>query len=251
MPRGAPKYSLIVDRLLGDIRDGTIPVGSALPTESELMRAFGVSRHTVRSAIQVLRQQGVVASRQGQGSYVLANAPNATLVERIQSVDQLFKFGQDTRRTLLSFSIIQADADLAARFGSEPGRRLMEVHMLRRGAETSAKPVAYVTLWMDALFEQAVQDLEPMKLSVAELLQRRFNVSLGAVRQTIGATLLDAATAQHLERKAGEAALIIDRLYMADVDAPAYLLARSVCAAQSMKLESLFTRSGAPDPSLT
>jgi DNA-binding GntR family transcriptional regulator len=242
---------LIVDQLLGDIRIGIIPVGSALPTESELMRAFGVSRHTVRSAVQLLRQQGVVTSRQGQGSRVLAAVPSATLVERIQSVDQLFKFGQFTKRTLLSSSIIEADDDLAASFASNTGRRLIKAQMLRRGMEPDAKPVAHVTIWMDALFEQAVQDLDQMQLSVAELLQRRFNVTLGAVRQTVSATLLDASIARFLERKAGEPALIIDRIYLENVDGPAYLRALSVCAAEVMHLESLFTSSVSDDSTLS
>ena len=78
-----PKYSLIADQLMRDIVKGRHKVGSYLPTENELMHAYGVSRNTVRTAVQDLRARGVVSSRQGQGSTVIAASEKSAFAESI------------------------------------------------------------------------------------------------------------------------------------------------------------------------
>ena len=60
MPHERPKHTLISDHLLREIRQGDLPVGALIPTEAELMRSFGVSRNTVRTAIQSLKARGIV-----------------------------------------------------------------------------------------------------------------------------------------------------------------------------------------------
>lgn len=240
MPRGTPKYSLIVDQILRDIRNGDYPVGAVLPTETALMRAYDVSRYTVRSAIHVLRNQGIVSSRQGQGTRVVSTGSKSALVEHIQSVDELIKFGQAKRRTMLKHSVVEADEELAELFGTQPGRRLLEIHMLRHGAGQDTPAIAYLVLWMDALFEPILEDLEPRQKSVAELLFDRFSISVGAVRQTVSATTLNADIAGILLRNERDAALVVDRRYYQQPDAPAYLRARSICAADSFQIESFF-----------
>ncbi|MEU5311432.1 GntR family transcriptional regulator [Streptomyces sp. NPDC021562] len=59
---GQPLYWRIATRLLGELHDGTVPPGERLPSERELARHFGVSRETVRQALEVLRRSGLVAT---------------------------------------------------------------------------------------------------------------------------------------------------------------------------------------------
>ena len=54
------------------IKDGEYQVGDKLPTEPQLVEIFGVSRNTVREAIQSLTHSGLLAARQGDGTYVVA-----------------------------------------------------------------------------------------------------------------------------------------------------------------------------------
>ncbi|MEV7390751.1 MULTISPECIES: GntR family transcriptional regulator [unclassified Streptomyces] len=61
-----PLYWRIATLLLGELRDGTVPPGERLPAERQLARHFGVSRETVRQALEVLRLSGlVVTDRRG------------------------------------------------------------------------------------------------------------------------------------------------------------------------------------------
>jgi GntR family transcriptional repressor for pyruvate dehydrogenase complex len=71
----------LAEALVVSIRDGQLPSGERLPTESALVQRFGVSRTVVREALSRLKTMGLVESRQGSGAFVK---------NRVQSsVDQL------------------------------------------------------------------------------------------------------------------------------------------------------------------
>jgi DNA-binding FadR family transcriptional regulator len=57
-------------RIAADITAGRLPPGARLPTEQELMAAMGVSRTVIREAVAALRAEGLIATRQGVGSFV-------------------------------------------------------------------------------------------------------------------------------------------------------------------------------------
>jgi GntR family transcriptional regulator len=64
------KYQEIADRLRAQIDSGALPPGERLPSEPELVRTFDASRNTVRLALALLTNQGLVVTRQGLGSFV-------------------------------------------------------------------------------------------------------------------------------------------------------------------------------------
>ena len=67
------KYEQIVDWVNTEIQDGTLVRGDRLPSENELMERFGVSRQTVRRALEELAENGLVEGRRGSGTYVTVN----------------------------------------------------------------------------------------------------------------------------------------------------------------------------------
>jgi len=254
METPAPKYRLIANRLMQQIRGGQIRVGDLIPTENELMRAYGVSRSTVRNAVQVLKSMGVVQSRRGSGSRVIGDGSGHQLVEEIYSIRDLVAVGHMTRRELVVSKVVEADDVLADIFSCSPGRRLVEVEMVRRTADATAKPIAFLNLWIDALYEPVVEQLASEQRSVAEILSEWYGCHTGSVMQTIRADLLSDHVASLLGRKAEEAALIVTRRYSTASGIPPHLVARSTFPAQSVKIVLKFseTRSGSGRvPSIT
>lgn len=77
IPHDQPLYRRIAKELLGELRDGTIPPGERLPAERRLAEHFGVSRVTVRQALEVLRRDGQVATDRRGSHAVLPGAPVA------------------------------------------------------------------------------------------------------------------------------------------------------------------------------
>ena len=74
------KYKQIADDLRDQITAGILPPGGQLPTEPRLADAYGASRSTVRLAIGLLIQQGLVETRQGMGTYVTEPATPITVL---------------------------------------------------------------------------------------------------------------------------------------------------------------------------
>lgn len=82
----------LVRRLTERIQSGELRPGDRLPTESELVRAHGVSRTVVREAMSRLNAQGLVETQHGRGSFVLASPstiPFSVDPSRVRSVDEL------------------------------------------------------------------------------------------------------------------------------------------------------------------
>ncbi|MCF1593574.1 GntR family transcriptional regulator [Streptomyces muensis] len=69
-----PLYWRIATQLLGELRDGTVPPGERLPAERQLALHFGVSRETVRQALEVLRHSGLVTTDR-RGSHAVLSGP--------------------------------------------------------------------------------------------------------------------------------------------------------------------------------
>jgi GntR family transcriptional regulator len=81
-----PKYQDIADRLRVQIGSGALAPGQRLPSEPDLAAEYDASRNTVRLAIALLINQGLVVSRQGLGTYVLEpTKPFTALLSRIHA----------------------------------------------------------------------------------------------------------------------------------------------------------------------
>ncbi|MET7639053.1 FadR/GntR family transcriptional regulator [Streptomyces sp. NPDC005438] len=86
MPLPSPSRSALADQVIsalrGQITSGEWPVGSRIPTESELVEQLGVARNTVREAVRALAHNGLLDIRQGSGTYVLATSELAGVMHR-------------------------------------------------------------------------------------------------------------------------------------------------------------------------
>jgi DNA-binding GntR family transcriptional regulator len=73
--REGAAYRQLASVLRDRIRNGELPAGRRLPSEKDLHDEFGLARETIRRALAVLRQEGLIEVRQGHGTYVV-DAPS-------------------------------------------------------------------------------------------------------------------------------------------------------------------------------
>ncbi len=74
-PKTTPKYRQLADELRRQIRAYQLLPGQVLPTEPELAAAYGFSRQTVREALALLRNEGLILSGKGRGTQVRPDVP--------------------------------------------------------------------------------------------------------------------------------------------------------------------------------
>lgn len=105
LPHSAePLYMQLASRLATEISDGTLPAGSKIPSEVQLMSAYGVSRITVRQATQLLARNGQLTSHQGKGTFVTRPGLQQDLGTLQGFQEALLSQGVEAETELLEFS---------------------------------------------------------------------------------------------------------------------------------------------------
>jgi GntR family transcriptional regulator len=132
-----PAYLRIADALREQIRDGTYPPGSRLPTMADLCAAHGVSEIVVRQAIALLRGEGLIETRRGGGTVVKVAPPaRRVAMDRYRAVTRPMavpattftrdqRIGWNEYRLDREFTRAHADSDLAALFELPTGAELL------------------------------------------------------------------------------------------------------------------------------
>ena len=103
-----PLYLQIADELRRNIEEAVFNVGDQLPTELELSKRFGVHRHTLRRAVDVLRQEGIVDVERGRGTFVVA--PIALPIGKRVRFNEALK-AQSLRPTWQVLRVVNINAD--------------------------------------------------------------------------------------------------------------------------------------------
>ena len=129
--RKQPLYDQLVDILTEKIEHEYRP-GDLLPSERELSKYYGLSRTTVRLALQELERLGLVVRQHGRGTFVADRSVQATNLSQTYSfTDQMREMGRDPSTTILEFAEIDADKNLAEKMRVRMGDKLFKIERLR------------------------------------------------------------------------------------------------------------------------
>ncbi|MEL6827741.1 MAG: GntR family transcriptional regulator [Pseudomonadota bacterium] len=176
-PKALPKTIQVSEMLIREIASGRIPDGTRLPTERQMAEDLGVAVGTLRRALSILEEQGLLKRVQGSGNYVQARTD-------IQSVYELFRL-----ELLQGGGLPTADILDVARLKKEkampeigPGR---VAHRIRRLRYLDGIPVELEEIWLDGRF---IDEVEPTDLrdSLYFYYKEKLKVVIGSVTDTVG-----------------------------------------------------------------
>lgn len=196
------RYQQIADALRSRLADGTYGPGRVLPSEAELGDEFDASRVTVRRALEVLRDQGLVAARQGFGWFVAAEPLRQNLAQLATIEGQLLDSGIHPERKILAFEFTAASGRVADVLGAD------QVLVVRRLNLADGEPFAVVTVWCPAELGQHLSRAEVERSPFYELL----DVPLHGATQTIGADSASPEVADLLHVPPGSPVLRCERV---------------------------------------
>ena len=127
-----PLYVQIYQDLKDKIENKVYGYGQNIPTEFELQEAYGVSRITVRQAIQVLEQEGLVIRARGKGTVVAKQEKITELLTRIKSfTEEIRERNMVPGTRFAQISKVEADEKLADVFSCPVGSPLYRVKRVR------------------------------------------------------------------------------------------------------------------------
>lgn len=195
------RYRAIADDLRRQVAAGDFAAGRLLPSESELSESYAASRVTIRKALELLREEGLVDARQGFGWFVAADPLRQTL-GRLGTIEaQLAASGVRSERRILAFGFVAAPPRARAVLGAST---VLEVRRLNLA---DGEPFALVTVWCPEDLGARLSRADVEASSFYELL----DVPVGGAVQTIAAGLASANDAAELHVPVGSAVLRCER----------------------------------------
>lgn len=167
MTPSRPLYRAVLDGLRDDLRKGTFRAGAALPSERDLERRFGVSRITVRRAMDALAQEGLIQRSAGRVARVAA----PRLVQALASFEDAssgLRLVRDTRVEVLGFAWQTADDALARGLLIREGDQVLRVTRLRHQEDVPVfHSVTFLPAAVGALLDRAAVEAGPLQEALA------------------------------------------------------------------------------------
>ena len=200
-----PMYYQVAQQLEHAIETGELAPGTRLDGELALADQLGVSRPTLRRAIEYLVDRGYLVRRRAVGTQVVHPKVRRP-VELTSLYDDLTASRKDPRTTVLSLATAPASDRVAHALGLEDGQEVVAVERLRYA---DGQPLAVMRNWLPVgLVELDVGQLERSGLY---RLMRAAGIGLHLASQTIGARGAGAAEAKLLQAHKGEPLLTMER----------------------------------------
>lgn len=181
-----PKYAQIVTAVQQRIEDGTYPAGELMPSESQLVREFGVSRPTVVRALQLLALQGWIEREHGRGSFV--KGPPATEQPMSRPGRTLVDTPGGETGEVIEVGRAKTPAEVSKLLGVPKGSPAL---VRRRLVSHEAAPVELVSAWfpLDVAEGTDLADARLLTGGVRQHLQAVKHVRFARIRERVRSRL--------------------------------------------------------------
>ncbi|MFC5862490.1 phosphonate metabolism transcriptional regulator PhnF [Acidicapsa dinghuensis] len=201
-------YEKVEEVLAAEIATGELRPGDRLPSEDELLTRFGVSRITVRRAIQNLVQRGVVEIQRGRGTFVLAPRISQELTKLTGFVEDMMVHGRKASAKVLSRDEVAANATVARQLGISKGTRVVRIERVRLA---DSVPMSLDETYLPlAIGRQIVRNDLRVK-PIFTLLEEKYGVPLTEAEYKLEASAASAHVAEALSIEENAPILRIER----------------------------------------
>src|ERR1700758_2238161 len=126
-----PLYAQVESVIIGRISNGSLPPGTRLPSEDNLVQEYAVSRTTIRAAIQSLIQRGLVEIRRGKGTFVTHPKITQELTELTGFVEDMQALGRHATAKVLDQQVVAANQVVSRQLELPQGTPVVRIQRVR------------------------------------------------------------------------------------------------------------------------
>jgi GntR family transcriptional regulator len=203
-----PLYAQIEARIAADIAAGRLPTGSQLPTEDKLIAQFGVSRITIRRAIQNLATRDLVEIRRGKGTFVTQPRITQELTELSGFVEDMQALGRHPTARVLDKRVVTANAIVARQLALPHDSSVVRILRIRLA---DGVPVSLDETYLPTAIGEKIVTHDLAVEPIFTLLEQRYNIPLIEADYQLEATTATPEVASALEIDPGSPIFLIER----------------------------------------
>lgn len=207
-----PLYHQLEQDLRARVNGSEFQPGDPLPSEERICEQYGVSRITVRRALDALIAQGLIVKRRGVGSFVAEPRAGARSIRLKGSLDEFLSGAGVMEPDHLSLNHDARNSKAAVILNLPEGAQLTCVKLLSR---IDGEPTAYLEIYfpheVGSLLEEA--DFQTAGVPIIRAVERRLNVRVTRAEQKIEPGAAGNIAAGHLELQPSDPVLLVTRVY--------------------------------------
>lgn len=203
-----PLYARVEMLLAEKITDGTLPPGTQLPTEDNLIGRFEVSRTTVRKAIQNLANRGLIEIRRGKGTFVTHPKITQELTELTGFVEDMQALGHNPTARLIGKQVVAASEAVARQLALTTGTLVVRIQRVRL-ANGLAMSFDETYLPLEIGQKIITNDLETEP--IFSLLEQKYDIPLVEAEYQLEAVCAEPGVSQALGIETGSPIFMIER----------------------------------------
>ncbi|MCI9670543.1 MAG: GntR family transcriptional regulator [Lawsonibacter sp.] len=219
--KGLPLYYQIEKYMREKILGNEWPVGTQIPTETELMELFSVSRATLRQAVGNLCNEGLLERLQGRGTFVKTKAPYIGDYTQVW-LEQDARHVQET----LSFEDRQGSSirHLCDSMGISSDSVLVSIKCLHSNIDARSVEPSNVTI---SYFPKDrfpdIKDRFSDEYSIYHLMEKHYNIHLRSALSVFNAVCLEEQLSRLLELPSGTPVICIEKTLFDEMEQPVYI----------------------------
>ncbi len=205
MPQRAPMYRVIYDDIVAQIQSGALQPAAQIASENDLAKQYGVSRMTVRQALELLGSDDLVIRKQGSGTFVREHPRRGRRLSRLRSfADELASSGDHLASEVVRAELASAPDEVADALRLDPGDTVNRLTRVRRVDGVAA---ALQDAWVPYAVAPGLVREPLAEGSLYRTLSERYGVELQWADQSMTAATLEPDEARLLDVAPGGAVL--------------------------------------------
>ncbi len=201
-----PRYLQIADALRRDLRGE----GERIASEHQLCARFGVSRPTIRQALDVLVQEGRLYRHAGRGTFSTPTSGGDRRLRFIGSIGDMIALGDETWFKLVSREVLVVPANIAQALRLPPGSSAYRVIGVRHA---DYGPFQHSTMYVPTAIGRVLEEEDLSKTSIIGAIERQAGVPVKYMEQVADAALAPRQVAELLQIRPRAPILLFQRTY--------------------------------------
>jgi GntR family transcriptional regulator len=238
--RRTPKYEQIRDDLAMAIHRGDYRPGDALPSQRELSTSYGVTLMTLRQALQVLSEEGLVVQQPGRGTFVALRRASPPCQSPRDVADQLRSQGVEVKTSIIRLGNRRPSATVRAALNLPDGRGALCIERLQ---VMGGMPVIHQISWVTEPYAKRIRGADFTEIAVHEALAEHVSQTIPRSVEAIRPELVTAGVARHLHIQVGSPVFLSERVTLGVNDRP-LIFDRTTMLGKKMVIRAEYNKHG-------